>query len=349
MNIMDKKKISKTKKKSTIKNKSTIKKITNNFCETHHKLFKKMYLFINNPNNLKMTMDILIMLHHPKMHQVILEKLKENKEEIKSIFDNFNIIMNYYKVNHELLKTELGHFILYYDNELKKIKLRNDRKYLEFFYKIMGYPKLFSLMKELLYILSDYRSCIYFMTPSIQFQNTDIKTIDSIISKFHTNQKILFSMISKSYPQDNCPWGSPIYTGAYACFLSLMILNKYYRDPIKKLKIIFQYKKQYSKTQILKKIEHIYKVKLNQTKKIINVTQFIILLKKMGYDLYSVIDLVFELIFEKPIFKNIQECYIINGKKIYHQKKNYEFGIKIYILVSKGFITNTNCFEHFNV
>jgi len=37
----------------------------------------------------------------------------------------------------------------------------------------------------------------------------------------------------------------------------------------------------------------------------------------------------------------------VDGVKIFNQKKNYELGVKIYILVSNNYISNVNCFENF--
>jgi hypothetical protein len=353
---MDKaKKINKNKiqKQTQIKNqkkqtRTQSKKLSKNdlhFCETNNKLFKKIYLFLNNPKNMQLTMYYIRLLHHPKAKPLVLEQLKEHKKEIKSMLENFRVILSFYKQNNKILKSDIGHFIMYYEYHLNKTKMNCDKDYLQFFYTLLAYPKLFSLLKNIFYILSDYRACLYFASPHISMNKSNLNTIQPIIQKFRSNQTMLFSMITGLYPGDNCPWGSPFYTGAYNCFESLIQLKKFYKQPLKELKIEFKYKKKNLK--IHQKIEQLYNVKLNQKQKVNNSTQFIIFMKKLGYDLYQVVDALFEMVYEKPIFKNIQDCFIVDAKKIYHQKKNYEYGIKIFLLVENDLINNINCFDHF--
>jgi len=324
-----------------------LKKISkDHFCEENNKLFKKIYIFLNNPKNIILLMNTLKIFSHPKGKKVILDTIKKNKKIIYEIMKDFNIIMDYYKSNNLVLKSQVGHFILYYDYHLKKIKVDKDEDYLLFIQKILNYPMLISLLKEIFYILSDYRSCIYFMTPNIKFRNTNKENIDEFVNKFHTNQNMCFSIISGYYPNDNSPWGK-YYTGAYACFESLNILKKYYDNPLKKLKIIHKYSKKSNKQQIIKKISSIYNIQLKKIEKIMSVTTFIIMMKKLKYNMHEVVNQIFEIIYQNSQFKNIQNCYINNGIKIFNQKKNYDLGVKIFILVNDGFITNVNCFENF--
>jgi len=317
------------------------------FCEHHNVLFKKIYIFLR--DNSHVTMIIIRMLHNPKVKPILLRKFKEHKKQILNIFKNFKIIMDFYKENNTILKSEIGHFILYYDHTLSKCKIRKDSDYLKFFYTIMAYPKLLTLMEEIFYIMSDYRLCLYFSSPTINFRNTDKETVHTIIQKFYTNQNMLFSMISKVYPGDMVPWGPPIYTGAFACFETLMILKKYYKDPVKACKIRFTYKKQNTNPHIMKRMNDLFTNQLRQSKEIMNPTHFIMSMKKMKYDLTQTVDTLFSIIFEKPLFQNIQDCYIVDSIKIINQKKNYQTGVKIYILVSRGFINTMLCFNKFDI
>lgn len=322
-----------------------------NFCEDNNKIFKKINIFLNNPKNILILINTLKIFSHPKADAIILQELKKNKLVIHKMLKNFNIVMEYYKSNNSILKSDVGHFILYYEYNLSKIKVKNDKDYLVFFHKLINYPKIISLLKEIFYILSDYRSCIYFMTPNIKFRNSDYETINEFVGKFYNNQKMCFSIISGYYPSDKSPWGD-FYTGAYSSFESLMILNKYYKEQtktLKALKIDFKYKKINNKTQILKKMSNIYNIKLQKLEKVMNITNYIIFMKKLKYDMHEVINSIFDMIYEGASFKNIQKCYIINGIKIFNQKKNYELGIKIYILVNNNYISNVNCFENFTI
>ena len=334
-------------KKVNTRNNIKISKINmDNFCEENNLMFKKINKFLNSPKNILILMNTLKIFFHPKAQPLLLKEIKNNKDKINSIIKNFHIVMDYYKNNNLVLKSKVGHFILYYEHKLKNIKVKNDKDYLTFIHNILNYPNLISLLKEIFYVLSDYRSCIYFMTPNIKFRDTNKETINEFVTKFRNNQNMCFSIISGYYPNDDSPWGH-YYTGAYASFESLNILSKYYQNPLKDLKIDFKYKKKNNKQQIMKKISNIYNIKLKKVEKIINITNFIILMKKLKYDMHEVINSIFNIIYEGITLKNIQRCYVVNGIKIFNQKKNYELGIKIYLLVSNGYITNVNCFENF--
>ena len=336
-----------TNTKTKTKPNTNIKKINmNHFCEENNIMFKKINKFLNNPKNIFILMKTLKIFFHPRAQPILLNEIKKNKSKINSIAENFHIVMEYYKNNNLVLKSKVGHFMLYYEHNLKSIKVKNDKDYLHFMLKILNYPNLISLLKEIFYVLSDYRSCIYFMTPNIKFRNTNKETIQEFITKFRSNQNMCFSIISGYYPNDNSPWGY-YYTGAYSSFESLTILSKYYQNPIKELNIDFKYKKKNNKQQILNKISKIYNIKLKKQEKVINITNFIILMKRLKYDMHEVVNSIFNIIYEGVSFKNIERCYVVNGIKIFSQKRNYELGIKIYLLVSNGYITNVNCFENF--
>lgn len=361
MNKDSKKILIKTKKRSATKkpkqqktqvksNKNTKLKFPklkiDNFCEENNKLFKKIYLFLNSPKNIIILMNSLKILTHPKVQKAIVKEIKNNKESIYQILEDFNTIMDFYKSNNLILKSEVGHFILYYEYNLKKIKIKNDKDYLIFFNKIINYPKLISLLKEIFYILSDFRLCIYFMTPNIKFRNTSKDNVHEFVKKFNTNHNMLYSIVSGFYPGDNSPWGK-YYTSCYACFESLTILKKYYKDPLKAMKIDFKYKKKNNNKQIIKKLSDIYNIKLNKIEKIFNVTNYIILMKKMKYDMHEVVCSIFNAIYQDHVLKNIKNSYIIDNVKIFKQKNHYKLGTKIFILVNDGYISNVNCFENF--
>ena len=184
------------------------------------------------------------------------------------------------------------------------------------------------------------------MTPNIKFRNTSKSNVDEFVKKFNNNQNMLFSIISGYYPKDNSPWGLH-YTGAFACFESLIILKKYYKEPLVPLKIQFKYSKKNNEKQIMKKMSNLYNIKLNRNEKIITITNFIILMKKLKYCMHEVVDSIFNMIYNKFTLKNVHKCYVNTPIKLFNQKKNYDLGVKIFILVNDGFITNVNCFENF--
>ena len=58
------------------------------------------------------------------------------------------------------------------------------------------------ILKEILYICSDYRACIYFMTPSINFENykrTKKEVVKDVVLKFRCNINTLNQIISHIY------------------------------------------------------------------------------------------------------------------------------------------------------
>lgn len=319
---------------------------TNNFCEENNKQFKQIHVFLSNPRNIIILMNSLKMMSHPKVYPLLVDEIKKNKKSIHNILKDFKTIMSFYKSNNLVLKSEVGHFILYYEYNLSKVKIKNDKDYVDFLIKIINYPKLISLLKEIFYILSDYRLCIYYMTPNIKFRNTNKENIDEFVKKFHNNQNMFFSIVSGHYPGSNSPWGK-YYNGVYACFESLNILKKYYKDPLKSIKIEFKYKKKNNKDEIINKISNIYNIKLKKVEKILNITNFIILMKRLKYDMFEVVNTLFDIVYEKNTFKNIQNCYISDSKKLFNQKKSYYLGVKIFILVNNEYISNVNCFQNF--
>ena len=149
-------------------------------------------------DNIIILMKMFKMLEHPKVQQIVLKEIKNNKNKIESILNDFNVIMDFYKTNNQLLKSEIGHFILYYEYNFTKTKIKTDKDYLLFIKKIINYPKLISLLREIFYILSDYRLCIYYSTPNIDFKIL-LNQLWIILLKFKTNQVILFSTISRIY------------------------------------------------------------------------------------------------------------------------------------------------------
>jgi hypothetical protein len=133
---------------------------------------------------------------------------------------------------------------------------------------------------------------------------------------------------------------------------TLYIISKYYKDPLKELDIEFKIIKKCNKTDILKNLLINYeKSKLNaqlNINKIFNITDFISKLKKLGYDMWFVIPIVFKTIYIKYKINKLPESNIFGYTKIYYQKMNNLIGLMIYILIDEGYITNINIFKNFN-
>ncbi len=328
-----------------------------NFCSDHHLEFKKYYNYLNNPFYVSILLKCLHYIDHEKIKNKIYLMIVENKKYILERLSIISTLIKFYKKNNLINKSEIGHFFTFYESELKKINQNNNKDLLKLFYKLIHYKGCISVLKECFYIYSDYRACIYFMTPSLNFYNTKKIYVDEVVKNFKDNINTLNQIITKVSIYDKNPWGSKFYTSAYIMFETLIILKKYYSNPLKKLDIIFTIKEQCSSKNIIKELcNNYHKEKMQKTsidnkineKYINNISQFIINLKNMGYDMWFVINLVFNTIYKNYILSNIMEPLIISHEKIYYQKMNNKIGIMCFILVSDNFISNVNIFKNFN-
>jgi hypothetical protein len=325
-----------------------------NFCENNVK-YISYYNFLNNTENINKLLIKLKFLKHPIIKKKILKMIEDNHKIILHNINLLNIVISYYIQNNLINKSEIGVFFKFYQKNIKKTNIMSYKSLLIMFYKIADYDNLLSLLKEIFYIFSNYRTCLYYMTPSINFYNTKKETIKNIVIKFRDNLNTLNQIITKVYIGDKNPWGSSYYSTAFSMFETLIILKKYFKDPIKLLKIEFKVNKM--SKDVIKDICYSY-----QTKKIKdsdidnklnpeyinNVSQFIVNIKRLGYDLWFVIPLIFNSIFQDYIIKGIPDSKIFSHDKIYFQTTNNYLGFMCFILVKYGFITNVNIFHNFN-
>ena len=327
-----------------------------NFCDEHNEEFKKYYDYLNNPFYLSMFMKLLSYMNHEIIKKKIYDLIIKNKIYIYERFEKVDIIIHFYEQNNLIKKSEIGKFFIFYQNCKKKTGVKSNKALFNLFYKLISYENLLSVLKECFYIFSNYRACIYYMTPSINFHNTKKEKIDKVVLHFKDNINTLNQIISKVYIGDENPWGSIYYSTAYSMFETLIILKKYYKDPLNKLNIKFTHSKKEESKNILKKLYKKYLVLYKNIeknticnkelqKKINNVSHFILLLKKMGYNLWIIIPCVFNTIFQKYRFKGIPESNIIGNKFIYQQKLNNGIGVMAFILVKMGFISNILIFN----
>jgi hypothetical protein len=327
-----------------------------NFCSDHNLEFKKYYNFLNNPFYLNIFLTSLKYIEHDKIKKSILKMIIENHKYVLDKLNKINIIISFYKQNNLINKSEIGKFFVFYEECINNIDLNNYDDLLKLFYKLILYKNCISVLKECFYIFSDYRACIYFLTPSIDFNNTKKSTIDKVINNFKDNLNTLNQIISKIYLGDSNPWISPYYSSSYAMFETLLIIKKYYKDPykpIEKLDIKFNIKKKCAENKVLINLCNNYKIhKLSDldisVKDINNVSSFLIKLKKLGYDMWFTIPLIFDTIFEKYELI-IQESNVFASDRIYYQKLNNRIGLMCYILVIENYITNVNIFQNFNI
>lgn len=299
-----------------------------NFCEKHNEEFKLYYEYLTNPIYENVIILFLKYIYHDRIKNKIYTMIKENHKYILNILKKIDIIIYFYQQNNLINRSEIGHFFQFYINNCQNINFNNNDDLFKLFYKLITYEKCIPVLKECFYIFSNYRACIYFMTPSINFYKTKKEIISKVIYSFKDNLNTLNQIISKTYIGDINPWGSPYYSTAYAMFETLYILNKYYKNPLKALNIKF-----------------IVKEKNNKN---ININHIMIELRKLGYDLWYVIPFVFDKIFIKYSISGIEDSITFGYKKIYKQKMNNLIGLMSFILLKEGYISSTNIFKKFN-
>jgi hypothetical protein len=335
-----------------------------NFCEEHNKEFKIYYKYLNNPYNIHIIFYYLNKINDERIQKFILNLIKKNKKYVLEQIERINIIVSFYEQNDLINKSDIGKFFTYYKKNIKDINIKKDDDLLKLFNKMIEYDNLIIVLKECFYIFSEYRSCIYFLTPSINFNiygEQKKSVLKKVIHNFKNNFNTLTQVISKIYLGDNNPWSSVCYSSAYAIFDTLNIIKKYYKNPLAECDIIFKVSKKIDKKNIIKnlcieynktKLKNSY-INLINENNIKNVSHFIIILKKLGYDLWYVIPLIFNTFFIKyKLYKKgmdgIPESPIFGHKNIYYQKNNYLLGIQIFILLQENLITNSNILQNFN-
>lgn len=325
------------------------------FCDENNLLFKKYYDYLNNPIYVNFLLIMIKKTEEKEIKKKILKMIIKNHTYILERLNMIDKVIFYYKQNNLINKSEIGHFFTFYEKNRKLLNVNNNAHLLNLFYKLINYEKCVSVLKECFYIFSDYRACIYFLTPSIDFNNTKKSILNKVINNFKDNTNTLTQIISKTYVGDKTPWGSPYYSTAYAMFDTLIIIKKYYKDkfkPLDKLDIIFKINKKCKKNIIIKKLYKEYdnkKLLNSELNNVNNVSHFLISLKKLGYDMWFSIPLIFNTIYESYELNNIMDAKIYDHDKIYYQKTNNKLGIMCYILVADGFITNANIFQKFNI
>ena len=346
-----------------------------NFCELNNERFKIYYSYLDNTEKLNQFIYYLKFIQHRDFHKRLLSLISINKKAILDNCKNMDILISFYKQNNLINKSEIGKFFSFYEIEYKKIsaigkgkknKLKiTDLSILKMFLKIINYERFVETLKEILYIFSDYRACIYFMTPSINFENyqyTKKEVVKDIVLKFRPNINTLNQIISHIYVGYKNRWGSGYYATALAMFDTLMILKKYFKNVLSILKIKFEcanereLKLKKSKDIIKKICENYHKNKMFESeidnmineKKINNVSQFIINLKRLGYDMWFVIPLVFDSIYRKYKISGLCKPFIWGTDKIYLQNMNNELGFMCFKLVEDGYISNIHIFNRFN-
>ena len=358
---MNKQKKIKTKNSKKVqKSKKTNKSFSiANFCEVDGIEFKKYYEYLNNPDIFQMCISMIPHLMSDKIQTSLFSKIELNKEVVVDKMKKVDTIISFYEMNDDIRYSEIGQFFGFYKRIKDKMKITNSspsKKLLLFFNELILYPKVLSVLKECFYIFSDRRSCVYYLTPGIDFNNTTKKAeVKRVVKHFKGNMSMLTQIISKTYQFNDNPWGSKYYSSAYATFDTFQILKKYFNDPLKEcdLNVTTHLRKFDSNKKMvdyLCKMYHEYKLGPSKyddqisPNHIQNTTHFLIALKKLGYDLWFIIPLMMDGLYGSYEIKNIIFPIYHCDKYIQLQSNNFKIGIMAFLLVRDGFITNTQTF-----
>ena len=215
--------------------------------------------------------------------------------------------------------------------------------------------RLYILVKQFVFILSNKKRCKFLVESDLRKKKLNRKYISDITDIVGSNINLLKMFIYDKYEGNQNKWSHHQYDSAYIMFKILLIIQKYYEHPLKLLKIKYNLSKPYPLKQILEnlQINYVLETKKNNLngKNIKSISEFIILMKQSGFDLWFTIDFIMKNIYESYHIeeKNIKNFNIYGNTNVEYQKSNNLLGIKIYLLCKKGFITNSNIFQNFSI
>lgn len=316
-------------------------------CKKYNFIFNEIFNIIDSRDGIIIYQKYLKLFNNKyylsEFEKNIKKKWKKIYLTIKSLKKNINLIIK----SKNIKKNKIYYTLIFVYNSLKKI---NNCKTLTIEIKnIINYPYIYDFIYYLFYILSNLLRCQY-MVYNKKERINDKKELNNFL-KINSNDfsfiKEYLTNISEGYKNS---WGYPEYSSACSMYYTLLYLDNYYKDPLKKLKINFIYKKKNKdKKIILKNILEELKFNKNINLKVSNYNELIINLKKMNYNMWFVIELLFKNIFINYEIKNIPNVKINFMRNVGNQNENNKLGLKCYLLLKNNYITNTNLFKNFRV
>ena len=298
--------------------------------------------YIKNPHYISIWMKCLHLLRNdPVMKKKLAEWVHLRKKEISIQMKNADLVLSFYEKNESIRHSALGKFLAFYG------KAKRRYKGLRLFYACIDYPELLGALEECFFIFSDYRACIYFMTPSIDFTTCTRKEMFTVIKHFKENINMLKQILSKTAIDTPNPWGHECYASAYSMFETLMLLERFDNDPLKNiLHIDFHIShKRKSPRDVMSALHDAHQEKGAPS---ISVSSFLVALKKQGYDIWFSIPLVFNTIYTSYRVKGLPDGKITHPREILFQKESNLIGVQCYLLLVDGWITSANIFKRFN-
>lgn len=323
------------------------------FCDKNIRLIIGAYKLFQNPWSEYYFYNSIFNLKTTNTKKELKKYIKKNWKEIKNHVKLTKNICIRIKENKQLERTSVGFFTAMIEKHLIKIKSANS--FVTELYKILEYPHLYNAVKDLLFILSNNKRCKYLVNPQINHQSLKKKELNDIINTYGQQLNTLKEIITGVYPGEINDWGHRDYATAYSMYKTLMIMDKFYNNPLLKLNIKIKIIKKTLKKNIGYTLLKNYQLKKYTNKNLITkkdnmqtVSEYIVKLKHLGYDLWFTIPLVFESIYPEYNITNVEIATVVGKNNRAYQRRNNLIGIMAYYLVLNGFITNIYLFRHFN-
>lgn len=297
-----------------------------NFCNKECNKYNIILKDWTSSNNKKIINTYIIYLNYEKIKLFIYLLIKNNWELIDNI-----IKKNKKKINKIIKSNNNNNFFKFYINNLFTVLNKCNsyqNTYIEF-YKLINYNNFIDIITLGLLIINDLKLCNLIINFNIK--NINIKKLDLLIINTKFNINYFNIILNNIIPNQRTDWGDIKYTTAYSMCKSLLILSKYYKNPIKKLGIKLVLNKINSFNQSKKYISNkLKKNNINITDDVNNYDKYLFLLKKNNINLWETIKLLFNSIYPKHVLSNVHDS-IINNNVL--EIENNKIGIFCYILI----------------
>ena len=320
-------------------------------CDKNCDYFNELYKKLNNSNNEILFYKLSSESLDNATKKKLINMVKTNWDDIKFYLNKINEVAIYLQNNKNFEGTEFMELINEIIESYKKIKTVNS--FMKIASKIIQKRNIYILVKQFVYILCNKKRCKFLVESDLRSKQLNKSYIRDIIDIVGTNINLVKMFIFNKYEGNHNKWSHKQYESAYEMFKTLLIIEKYYEHPLKLLKIKYSLSKPYPLDKILENLEINYVIEtkknnLNQ-KNIKTISEFIILMKQSGFDLWFTIDFIMKNIYSQYSIENtnIKNFNIEGNSNVENQKNNNLLAIKIYLLCKKGFITNSNIFQNF--
>ena len=317
-----------------------------NICKKYEYIFNEVFKIINSKQGVMLYHRYLILFNNKLYTHKILEGFKKDwnnlYKKIKNIRSNIKIIIKSKQINRN--KIYNGLFFIY--NCFKNIK--SPKTYIKEIKNIINHPQIYDIIYYLFFILSNIARCEYMILNKKSIKIKDKKELNKFLKLYKDEFPFIKEYITNIIPGNKNKWGYGEYSTACSMYYTLIFINKFYLNPLKKLGINLIYTKRIrNKKIILNNLEkELNKNGININKK--NYNEIIIDLKKLGYNMWFVIELLFKNIYINYKINNIPAVKIDLMRNVGYQENNNILGIMCYLLVKDKYINNTTIFKNFN-